>query len=392
MLGASTTQCKTQIASLVWSEDYKHWERNISSLYWLKSCTFATNVDRDCIMIDSIDINNFRGIHHGKIDGLSRVNLFFGKNNCGKSSLLESIFLVCGQSNPLLPASINSMRAYKRLEESDIHNFFYKMDSSRDIQIATAGTQERHLAITSFREAVTDSNSVTTELPYHYGLRMKYYTKEGEYSSEVLYDVGGSNQLKQTTHIDNRYAEKLKCVYLSSRYDSNASVEGLHNIIMNKDEDFLVEALRVLEPDAKKPVFMDNIMFVDTGLPQRLPINLMGDGIRKIVSFLTSIYQCKGGVVLIDELSNGFHYSVMKSMWDVVIRAAIKNDVQIFATTHDEDSIKGFQEALQNIKQNRDPEVAAAFKLQRIAEGELKSYRYSVDQLGYAMEQEIEIR
>lgn len=362
------------------------------SLYWMKSCTFAINIDRDRIMIDSIEINNFRGIHHGKIDGLSRVNLFFGKNNCGKSSLLESIFLVCGQSNPLLPASINAMRAYKRLEENDIHYFFYNMDPSREIQIATAGTQERHLAITSFREAVTDSNSITTELPFHYGLRMKYYTKEGEYSSEVLYDVGGSNQLKQTAHIDNRYLEKLKCVYLSPRYDSNASVEGLHNIIMNKDEDFLVEALRVLEPGAKRPVFMDNIMFVDTGLPQRLPINLMGDGIRKIVSFLTSIYQCKGGVVLIDEFSNGFHYSVMKPMWDVVIRAAIKNDVQIFATTHDEDSIKGFQETLQNVKQYRDPEVAAAFKLQRIAEGELKSYRYSVDQLGYAMEQEIEIR
>ena len=343
-------------------------------------------------MIDSIEINNFRGIHHGRIDGLSRVNLFFGKNNCGKSSLLESIFLVCGQSNPLLPASINAMRAYKRLEESDIHYFFYNMDPSLEIQIATEGTQERHLAITSFREAATDSNSVTTELPYHYGLRMKYHTKEGEYSSKILYDVGGSNQLKQTTHIDNRYSEKLKCVYLSPRYDSNASVEGLHNIIMNKDEDFLVEALRVLEPEAKDPVFMDNIMFIDTGLPQRLPINLMGDGIRKIISFLTSIYQCKGGVVLIDELSNGFHYSVMKSMWEVVIRAAIKNDVQIFATTHDEDSIKGFQEAVQNVKQDRDPEVAAAFKLQRIAEGELKSYRYSVDQLGYAMEQEIEIR
>ena len=343
-------------------------------------------------MIDSIEINNFRGIHRGKIDGLSRVNLFFGKNNCGKSSLLESIFLVCGQSNPLLPASINAMRAYKRLEENDIHYFFYNMDPLREIQIATAGTQERHLAITSFRETVTDSNSVTTELPFHYGLRMKYYTKEGEYSSEVLYDVGGSNQIKQTTHIDNRYSEKLKCVYLSPRYDSNASVEGLHNIIMNKDEDFLVEALRVLEPDAQKPIFMDNIMFVDTGLPQRLPINLMGDGIRKIVSFLTSIYQCKGGVVLIDELSNGFHYSVMKPMWDVVIRAAIKNDVQIFATTHDEDSIKGFQEALQDVKQYRDTEVAAAFKLLRITEGELKSYRYSVDQLGYAMEQEIEIR
>ncbi|MBQ7750698.1 MAG: AAA family ATPase [Bacteroidales bacterium] len=43
-------------------------------------------------MIESIKIDNFRGIHRCKIEGLTQVNLFFGKNNCGKSSLLESLF------------------------------------------------------------------------------------------------------------------------------------------------------------------------------------------------------------------------------------------------------------------------------------------------------------
>ena len=237
-----------------------------------------------------------------------------------------------------------------------------------------------------------DKSSVSTEFGYHYGLRLKYNTRENQYLSEVLYDVSGANQIEQKARIDNRYVEKLKCVYLSPRYDSNASVEGLQNIYMNKDEVFLADALRVLEPDAKNPIFMDNVMFVDTGLPQRIPINLMGDGIRKIVSFLTSIYACRGGVVLIDELSNGFHYSVMKPMWDIVIRAAIKNNVQIFATTHDEDSIKGFQEAALGVFNENGIEVASGFKLQRIANDELKSYRFSVDQLGYAIEQEMEIR
>lgn len=344
-------------------------------------------------MIDSVEIKNFRGIHHGKVDGLSQVNLFFGKNNCGKSSLLEGLFLVCGQSNPLLPASINAMRTYTRLTESDIHYFFYNMDAAREIQLSTAGDQERHLAITSFREAAKeDKKTVSTELAYHYGLRMRYNTREGEYSSEVLYDVSGTNQIEQRARVDNRYAEQLKCVYLSPRYDSNASMEGLQNIYMNKDEAFLADALRVLEPGAKDPVFMDNVMFVDAGLPQRIPINLMGDGIRKIVSFLTSIYACRGGVVLIDELSNGFHYSVMKPMWEVVIRAAIKNDVQIFATTHDEDSIRGFQEASIGVYDKTGKEVASGFKLQRVDGDELKSYRYSVNQLGYAIEQEMEIR
>lgn len=344
-------------------------------------------------MIESVVIENFRGIRHGKVDALSQVNLFFGKNNCGKSSLLEALFLVCGQSNPLLPATINVMRTYTRLTESDIHCFFYRMDAGLEIRLATTGGPQRHLTITAIREAAkVDAGAVSTELPYHYGLRMKYNTGDGDYASEVLYDVSRNNQIEQKTRIDNRYAEQLKCIYLSPRYDSNASMEGLQNIYLNKDESFLGDALRILEPVAKDPVFMDNVMYVDAGLPQRIPINLMGDGIRKIVSFLTSIYACRGGVVLIDELSNGFHYSVMKPMWDIVIRAAIKNDVQICATTHDEDSIRGFQQAALGVYEEIGREVASGFKLQRLAGDELKAYRFSVDQLGNAMEQNTEIR
>ena len=344
-------------------------------------------------MIDSIKIDNFRGIHRSKIDGLAQVNLFFGKNNCGKSSLLESLFLICGQSNPLLPATLNAMRTYTRLTENDIHFFFYKMNAASEIQLETTGSQNRHLGITSFRDIATMSaNNNSTELNHRFGLRMKYRTTDGEMASEVMYDLGKSNQIEQTHKTDERYIEQLKCILLSPRYDSTASREGLENIYMNKDEDFLAEALRVLEPAAKKPIFMDNVMFVDTDLPQRIPINLMGDGIRKIVSFLTSIYACRDGVVLIDELSNGFHYSVMKPMWEIVLKAAIKNDVQIFATTHDVDSIRGFQQAAAELENEHGREIAAGFKLQRIADDELRSYRFSVSQLGYAIEQEMEVR
>ena len=344
-------------------------------------------------MIDSIKIQNFRGIHNCKIDGLSQVNLFFGKNNCGKSSLLEGLFLVCGQSNPLLPATINVLRAYTRLSENDIHYFFYNMDSSSQIEISTSGNQERNLVISAFKDSVKqDTNNVSTELSHHYGLRLNFNNSDGEYTSEVHYDLSESNQIQQTHQVDSRYIEHLKCKYFSPRYDSNASMEGLQNIYINKDEGFLADALKILEPAAKNPVFIEQVMLVDVGLPQRIPINLMGDGIRKIVSFLTGIYECRGGVLLIDELSNGFHYSVMKPMWDIVIRAALKNNVQVFATTHDEDSIRGFQQAAHEIMNETGNEVASGFKLQRIVDDELKAYRFSVNQLGYAMEQEMEVR
>ncbi|WP_462136871.1 AAA family ATPase, partial [Candidatus Mycalebacterium sp.] len=46
----------------------------------------------------SIKIENFRGIESLKIDNLERINLFVGKNNCGKTTILESIYLLSGMS------------------------------------------------------------------------------------------------------------------------------------------------------------------------------------------------------------------------------------------------------------------------------------------------------
>lgn len=122
-------------------------------------------------MIDSTKIENFRGIHRSKIEGLTRVNLFFGKNNCGKSSLLEALFLVCGQSNPLLPVTINAMRAYTHQTENDMRYFFYQMDADSKIQIATSGSQDRRLAITCFQQvAPVEVGNTSTEMLKHYGL------------------------------------------------------------------------------------------------------------------------------------------------------------------------------------------------------------------------------
>ena len=58
-------------------------------------------------MFERIKINNFRGVRSAEISGMRCVNLFWGKNNCGKSTLLDSLFLISGLSNPQLPLTIN---------------------------------------------------------------------------------------------------------------------------------------------------------------------------------------------------------------------------------------------------------------------------------------------
>lgn len=348
-------------------------------------------------MFNSIEINRFRGIRHSKLDGLKQINLFFGKNNCGKSSLLDAIFLISGLSNPKLPLNINIMRNYRRLEPSDMILDFFSLDIEQPIEIVATNEEKRQLLISAFETSNSkvdllgeDNDIASTDSNTKYGLVLKCKIDDHAYESSIVMSHSTDNSLSQRVQLDANYKEKLSCRYLNPKFDFYTSVEGLVDVIKNKDESFIIDALRLIEPRLKDFVLSQNEVLVDIGLDKRIPINMMGDGARKILSILTTIYECKDGIVLIDEISNGFHYSVMKGLWLSVISAAQKNHVQIFATTHDLDSIKGLRDAA---IANQDLEIGVScFKLLRAADSELKSYPYSLESVDYSLTQDIEIR
>ncbi len=348
-------------------------------------------------MFKSIEIDRFRGIKHSRLDGLKQINLFFGKNNCGKSSLLDAIFLISGLSNPKLPLNINLLRNYRRFEASDMMLDFYSLDVEQPISIKATNDEVRELQITVFESSSSkvdllgdDNNIASTDSSAHYGLVLKCKIGEDAYESSIIMSHSGNNELEQRVKLDSRYKEKLTCRYLNPKYDFYTSIEGLVDVIKNKDEQFIVEALRMIEPQLKDFVLSQNEVLVDVGLRQRIPINMMGDGARKILSILTTLYECKNGIVLIDEISNGFHYSVMEGLWRAIAFAARKNNVQIFATTHDIDSIKGLRDVATSDEQIKGSSVC--FKLLSASDSELKSYRYSLDSIDYSLNQEIEVR
>ncbi len=344
-------------------------------------------------MFDKIEINHFRGIRHASIEGFKQINLFFGKNNCGKSSLLESLFLVSGVSNPLLPVHVNFMRGYGKVRLNDLKLDFYNLDSTRPIHIRIENKEKRDLRINLFERNqnsvslnAENANILSNVEEGIYGLKFDFEINDQHFDSQLRFDHKNSTDAKRI--VPNKYVESLRCTYLSPKYDFNASIQGLKNILQNKHEHFIAEGLRLIEPRVKDFTFTDNEMLVDIGLAKRIPVNMMGDGARKIVSLLTAVYDCKDGALLVDEISNGFHYSVMCSLWKVLINAAIRNNTQLFATTHDVDSIKGLRDA--ELGNNRD--IVAAFKLLKTSDDELKAYHYSLESLDYSINQEIEVR
>ena len=43
------------------------------------------------LLLESIEIHNFRGIENGRVEGLAEVNVFVGRNNSGKSTVVEAV-------------------------------------------------------------------------------------------------------------------------------------------------------------------------------------------------------------------------------------------------------------------------------------------------------------
>ena len=344
-------------------------------------------------MFNKIEIERFRGIASASIDGFRQINLFFGKNNCGKSSLLECLFLASGVSNPLLPIHVNLMRGYNKTRLNDLKLDFYNLDSTYPIHIRLDNDETRDLKINLFEQKrnnvsinADDANILSNVEEGEYGLNFDFEINGKPFESQLRF--GSAKSTDATRNVSSQYVESLRCIYLSPKYDFNASIQGLKNILQNKDEHFIVEGLKIIEPRVKDFIFTDKEMLVDVGLSKRIPVNMMGDGARKIVSLLTAIYDCKDGALLVDEISNGFHHSVMCNLWKVLINASIRNNTQLFITTHDTDSIKGLRDAALD-KYN---DIVAAFKLLKTSEDELKSYHYSLESLDYSINQEIEVR
>lgn len=51
------------------------------------------------LILPSLEIRNFRGFRHLQIERLGRVNLIVGKNNIGKTSLLEALQLYAAKGD-----------------------------------------------------------------------------------------------------------------------------------------------------------------------------------------------------------------------------------------------------------------------------------------------------
>lgn len=353
-------------------------------------------------MIESLRIYRFRGIMECSIENLRRLNVFLGYNNCGKSSVLDALFLFCGASNPKLNLTVNTLRNYSGQGKDAMQLNFYRLDTKEPILLeGCCGGRERKLEI-SYQEKnaevvdLTDKerskDSGELKKTYSLNMRLSQDGETGKVQADTSITINGNDLTKAIVKVDENYKEELRVHYLTPSSSYEKIWEAFSAILKNKQEEFVIQALRKIEPAIKDMVMVDGHIMVDVGLIQRIPIEVLGDGIKKVLSIIISIYQSRNGIILIDEIDNGLHYKSMPAMWQAILYAAQRFEVQVFVTTHNIDSLRSLNNVLTEASFSHLQETISVYTLRKDKADILHAMESNFRQFNHLIEQEIEMR
>lgn len=174
---------------------------------------------------------------------------------------------------------------------------------------------------------------------------------------------------------------EVPVVYLPSQGLSREEMGRLWDTIaLTEDEDTIVSALRSISPSIEKIVLVQTpnarntrtLMAKLEEFPDPVPFKSLGEGVDHLLSISLALIRARNGVILVDEVENGIHYSVQASMWEMIFKQSKRWNIQVFATTHSWDCVEGFQIAASALEGS-----ASLFRLEILVRLPCKKYKCS---------------
>lgn len=345
-----------------------------------------------------IEIHNFRSIESLIIDNIKQVNLITGKNNCGKTSILEAIFLLVGMSNPQLAYNIHSFRDLALTDDEDFSYIFKNFDFSNNPSIkGQLDSQERFLTIKPIYPTFTQTLQKISEKRELSKEELVSNTSTGTENAieglELVFGVDDQENLsteiklrQSEIKLSGDYKEKISCSFINSNTIMDNLDRKLEAILVRKDLNTIINSLRKIEPNLLDiRLGARGMVYVDIGIDKLVPIK-----IRRILGILAAIPERKNGVLLIDEIENGLHYSTLSVLWKAILKSAVDNNVQLFITTHSYECIQAITEVYEDKTSYMDR--ISLFRIERNAKDQHKSFQYEADVLLAGIEKEFEVR
>lgn len=356
-------------------------------------------------MLRSLRIENFRCFQMFELQQLGKLNLLVGTNNSGKTSILEAVQLLNSQSNFESLRDVMIGRGEYILSdeqgsgrELDVRHLFYGHEIDEGSKFSIFGNHHND------GEGITVSVEHTGQLSLFEDLRefvlaMEWLGQENESIKLPLSSKEGLplDYVRRIRRDFKNLGSRTQFV-TSSSLTSDKMIELFDQVVLTPEEDLVTEALQTIEPSIDRIASVGSEKYRYTGSrsgfvvrltdgDQRIPIGSMGDGIWRMLGLTLAIVNARNGVLLVDEIDTGLHFSAMSDMWKLIWETAKRLNVQVFATTHNSDCWT----SLAAIASNENPSEES-ITIQRIDKGKPNSVVFTEQQVVIAAERGIEVR
>jgi predicted ATP-dependent endonuclease of OLD family len=276
------------------------------------------------MLIEKLNIKEFRGIKEcEKPLEFSKFNVLIGRNNSGKSTILEAL--------SLLPY-INTIDLVQGLKRIDVLKIEHHEDKYKK---AYKGLLYLH-AGTSFLEYYLPYGTLVIEInedKIEMGAKRKKVIKETEYAQ--FFNVQ-PNLLENLVLYIPMHTDIVKKIEKEVKEHKDLIMKkGYHMEVakmLNKSVDDKYSDIAFLEPISIRKELPNNFVY--------LPLKDLGSGAEKFVSLVSFIEVIKPKLLLIDDFESGFHPSLIRSF----LKWLKKKNIQVVLSTHSIDVLDGLVE------------------------------------------------
>ena len=364
--------------------------------------------------LSDLAIEGFRGIERLSIPRLGHVTLLAGRNGVGKTTVLDAVRLYAARGRPaILTELLNGREEFNTASDEaggeilfpDLTAFFHGREMSVDAAISIGPDAKDRLGIdiSTTDELPGSQQKMFSDLSPNGKMKALQIMFRGKkwllpvdiFPDEIQLSRGRGIRRWQRLFDEDQWEPAIECASLGPGLLGNSDMARFWDkIALTDSENLPLQALQLILGDVLERVTVigdgrmrsRRVIVRLRGSTEPVPLKSLGDGAVRLFSAALALANSRNGFLLIDEAENGIHYSVQRNFWRMVLRSAHKDNVQVLATTHSWDCVRGFAQAAA-----AEDAEGVLVRLDRDGE-EMRAVEYSEAELKTAAEQGIEVR
>lgn len=356
-------------------------------------------------MITRLRIQGFKCFRDLELDPLKRITILGGRNNVGKTAVLEAVFLFFDRLNPNMTVRQFAARGVPTLPLTPEGVFLpifrgYNAAEALSIEAEVGGRREVMRVTYNDRFVAAEVRGRPKPLP---GMPATIRTDEmatpyvaldisvdsdsaaADTSHLVLHETG------VVLHVDKATGPIHPAAIVAGPGAPNDLATRFGQLDVEGMRPEVVRFLQMIEPgleDLSTITAGDVSLIYGSVVGQRkIPVAYMGDGMSRLLNMIVYLATTRNGILLVDEIENGIHYSAMLGVWQALAEAAKHFNCQILATTHSRECLEAAREGLGD----EYADDLAYIRLHRTGE-EIAPKYYDYELLGTAEKTGLEVR